>query len=77
MLRPHRLLMFDIDGTLFFSSLDLGGRAMIRALERTFPSAPSRFSRSGIRLGGRVDSEIARDVAHSGGGSPLLNSPLK
>jgi phosphoglycolate phosphatase-like HAD superfamily hydrolase len=58
--------MFDIDGTLFFSSQDLGGKAMIQAMHRTFPHG-SGFSRHGVHLGGRVDSAIAQDVAMSGG----------
>jgi len=60
-----KLILFDIDGTLLYASSDYGGRAMVRALENVFRG--KTFSRERVRLGGRCDPAILRDVAGQGG----------
>jgi phosphoglycolate phosphatase len=67
--RP-RVLMFDIDGTLFFTAADVGTPSMTTALSTVFPGRT--FSRNGVRLGGRVDVSIAEQVALNGGVEPKL-----
>lgn len=61
----RKLLLFDIDGTLLYASSDYGGRAMVRALEAVF--GMRGFTRKGVRLGGRCDPVILRDVAVNSG----------
>eukprot|EP00475_Leptophrys_vorax_P043114 TRINITY_DN8191_c0_g1_i13.p1 TRINITY_DN8191_c0_g1~~TRINITY_DN8191_c0_g1_i13.p1 ORF type:complete len:256 (+),score=58.42 TRINITY_DN8191_c0_g1_i13:1463-2230(+) len=62
--RP-KVLMFDIDGTLFFTEVDVGSPSMTKALSSVFPGR--EFTRKGVHLGGRVDVSIAEQVAATGG----------
>jgi phosphoglycolate phosphatase-like HAD superfamily hydrolase len=60
-----KLLLMDIDGTLFTSRRDLGGTAMLAALSNIFPQRS--FSRDGVHLGGVCDPKILTQVAFNGG----------
>jgi phosphoglycolate phosphatase len=61
--RPFRVVFWDIDGTLVAARA--GGAAMLAAMHTTYGRRP--YSREGVRLGGRCDSQIALEVASRAG----------
>lgn len=66
-IKRYRVVLFDVDGTIMYSSRDIGGQAMINAMEKTFCKQKKPFSRENIRLGGRCDPIIAEEVAYKAG----------
>jgi phosphoglycolate phosphatase-like HAD superfamily hydrolase len=58
----HRLVLFDIDGTLLWSD-GAGRRAMERALTRVFGSA----GEAGYRYDGKTDRQIVRELMRGEG----------